>query len=175
MPLLKEIIQRNLNCRFHCPNGLHLREVNDTIARLLFKAGFVTLRFGFETALPRAQEDTGGKAFNEDLQAAVRSLKRAGYPSPDIGVYLLCGLPGQDAAEIRESIRFVHRCGARPILAEYSPIPGTALWESSLRASPYPLLEEPLFHNNTLLPCRSDTLTLEAYRDLKKLAGSLEP
>jgi pyruvate-formate lyase-activating enzyme len=174
IPLMKEIIKRNLNCRFHCPNGLHLREVNDTIARLLFQAGFVTLRFGFESAQSHAQMATGGKAFNEDLQAAVRSLKKAGYSGRDIGVYLLCGLPGQEAADIRESIQFVHRCGARPILAEYSPIPGTALWESSLRASPYPLLEEPLFHNNTLLPCRSDTLTFEEYRNLKKLAGNLE-
>jgi hypothetical protein len=30
-------------------------------------------------------------------------------------------------------------------------------------------LEEPLFHNNTLLPCRSESLTPEAYQELKRL------
>jgi len=170
IPLLEEIIKRDLKCRFHCPNGLHLREVNDTIARLLFKAGFVTLRFGFESANPDAQIETGGKVSNQELLAAVRSLKKAGYSNGDIGIYLLCGLPGQKASEIRESIRFVQTCGARPILAEFSPIPGTTLWESSLRTSIYPIGDDPLFHNNSLLPCRSEDLTHEDFKALKRLA-----
>jgi pyruvate-formate lyase-activating enzyme len=170
IPLLEEIIKRDLKCRFHCPNGLHLREVNDTIARLLFKAGFVTLRFGFESANSDAQIETGGKVSNEELLAAVRSLKKAGYPNRDIGIYLLCGLPGQKASEIRESIRFVQSCGARPILAEFSPIPGTALWEWSLRTSIYPIGDDPLFHNNSLLPCGSEDLTHEDFKALKRLA-----
>lgn len=169
IPLLEEIIQRKIKGRFHCPNGLHLREVNDAIARLLFKAGFVTLRFGFESAHSDVQIKTGGKVTNQELVDAVRSLKKAGYSTRDIGVYLLCGLPGQKVSEIRDSIRFVKACGARPILAEFSPIPGTALWGSSLDASLYPIGEEPLFHNNSLLPCRSDDLTYEDYRTLKKL------
>jgi hypothetical protein len=40
-----------------------------------------------------------------------------------------------------------------PYLAEYSPIPHTPLWEKAVSASPYDLVSEPLFHNNTLLPC----------------------
>lgn len=170
IPLLEEIIKRDLTCRFHCPNGLHLREVNDATARLLFKAGFVTLRFGFESANSNSQMETGGKVSNQELLDAVRSLKKAGYSSHDIGIYLLCGLPGQKAREIRESIRFVQVCGARPILAEFSPIPGTALWESSLHNCIYPIGDDPLFHNNSLLPCRSDDLTHEDYKALKRLA-----
>lgn len=170
LPLLREIIKRALPVRFHCPNGLHLREVSDDLARLLYRAGFVTIRFGFETSDAVSQKETGGKASNQDLKQAVRSLKKAGYADQDIGVYLLCGLPGQSAAEVRESICFVRRCGARPILAEFSPIPGTALWSSAVDGSSYPLTEEPLFHNNTLLPCSSGRLTPEHYRALKSLA-----
>ncbi len=169
-PLLREIVKRGLAVRFHCPNGLHLRDVNDDLARLLFRAGFVTIRFGFETSDAASQRERGGKASNQDLKEAVRSLKKAGYASRDIGVYLLCGLPGQSAAEVRESIRFVQRCGARPILAEFSPIPGTGLWPSAVDVSPYPIEEEPLFHNNTLLPCSSGHLSHEHYRALKSLA-----
>lgn len=170
VPLLEELIQRNLTVRFHCPNGLHLSEVDDRIARLLFKAGFVTLRFGFESSDSETQTRTGGKVSNRDFVRALQSLKKAGYAGRDIGIYLLCGLPGQKASEIRESIRFVKACGARPILAEFSPIPGTSLWESSLRNSVYPLGDEPLFHNNTLLPCRSGELSFEEYQALKKFA-----
>jgi hypothetical protein len=36
--------------------------------------------------------------------------------------------------------------------------------------SPHGIASEPLRHNNTLLPCRSDKLTCEMYRELKTLA-----
>ncbi len=124
LPLLREIIKRNLNCNFHCPNGLHAREITSEMALLMRKAGFVTLRFGFETSNPQRQAHSGGKVTGSELQSAAAILGKAGYERKDIGVYLLCGLPGQGEAEIRESIEFVKECGAKPILAEFSPIPG---------------------------------------------------
>ncbi|PKN04017.1 MAG: hypothetical protein CVU74_09050 [Deltaproteobacteria bacterium HGW-Deltaproteobacteria-9] len=168
IPLLKEIIRRTPNCQFHCPNGLHLREVTPELARLMFRAGFRTIRFGFETADVNRQRETGGKVANEHLERAAAYLREAGYAPEDIGIYLLCGLPGQTAIEVREAINHVKRCGARPVIAEYSPIPGTALWDASVIASPYPIAEEPLFQNNSLLPCRSSLLTFEMYQDLKR-------
>jgi radical SAM superfamily enzyme YgiQ (UPF0313 family) len=169
IPLLREIIRHRLPWQFHCPNGLHLREVNDEIAGLMFKAGFKTIRFGFETADIARQRETGGKATNSDLQRAVHSLTKAGYRQDEIGIYLLCGMPQQAAAEVRASILFVKSCGAKPILAEYSPIPGTVLWDAAVQASPFNIEEEPLYHNNSLLPCQGDAFTGEMYRSLKSL------
>ena len=169
IPLAKELGRRGLPCRFHCPNGLHLREVTEEIAGLMFRAGFQTIRFGFETSDSARQHNTGGKVKNRDLETAITCLKRAGYRGQDIGVYLLCGLPGQEAAEVRDSIDYVSAHGARPVIAEYSPIPGTALWNQAVAASPFPIKEEPLFHNNTLLPCRNDRLDYDMYRALKML------
>ncbi len=168
IPLLKEIIRRGLNCHFHCPNGLHLREMSPVLAKLMFKAGFRTIRFGFETANTKRQMDTGGKVTNEEIEQAVSYLREVGYEPEQIGIYLLCGLPGQTAVEVHEAINYVKRCNARPIIAEYSPIPGTALWNDSISSSLYPIAEEPLFHNNSLLPCRSNLLSYEMYQDLKR-------
>jgi radical SAM superfamily enzyme YgiQ (UPF0313 family) len=167
IPLFKEMIRRNLPISFHCPNGLHLRDMTPELGGLMFKAGFKTIRFGFETSDRLRQTSTGGKVDNQELIDAVAHLKRAGYHNDAIGVYLLCGLPGQSAEEVMESIRFVRSSGARPILAEYSPIPGTELWKEALDASPYPIAQEPLFQNNTLLPCQNDSLTYERYQSLK--------
>jgi hypothetical protein len=111
----------------------------------------------------------GGKVDNAAFEKAAAYLQEAGYGTNEIGVYLLCGLPGQRAQEIQESILYVRSRGARPILAEYSPIPGTLLWDEACRASSYPLAEEPLYHNNSLLPCASPTLTTETYHALKGL------
>ncbi len=169
IPMLKEIIKRRLSCQFHCPNGLHLSEITQTLSGLMYRSGFRTIRFGFESSNMLTQEYTGGKVNNEQLKTAVAYLKEAGYTSKELGVYLLCGLPGQEASEVKDSIRYVQSCGARPIISEYSPIPGTAMWESSVDVSPFDLEGEPLFHNNSLLPCRSDKLTFQMYQELKMM------
>lgn len=170
VPMFKEILRRGLTCNFHCPNGLHARTMTGELARLMFRAGVRTIRLGFETSDIARQIATGEKASCGDLRKAVIFLRRAGYAADDIGVYLLCGLPGQSRREIFESIQFVKSCGAKPVLAEFSPIPGTPIWEQAVQGSPYDITSEPLFHNNTLLPCRSSDLTYEMFRELKRHA-----
>jgi radical SAM superfamily enzyme YgiQ (UPF0313 family) len=124
---------------------------------------------GLETSVERLQQETGGKVNNQEFRDAVRSLRRAGYTGQEIGAYIMAGLPGQRTEEVEESIAFVQEVGARPILTEYSPIPGTPLFEKAVKMSPFDLQGEPLYHNNSLLPCRWNGLTLEDYRHLKGL------
>jgi len=169
IPMLKEIIRRRLECDFHCPNGLHLREISEELSNLMFKARFKTIRFGFETASIKRQFETGGKITNDETKEAITHLRNAGYKTKETGMYILCGLPGQAASEVRESINFIKSCGARPVITEFSPIPGTPIWDEAVKASPYNISEEPLFHNNTLLPCQGEQLTYEMYLELKKL------
>jgi len=167
VPMLEEIIRRDLGCTFHCPNGMHLREINFRVAPLLFKAGFRTIRFGFETASAARQATTGGKVTTDELREAIAYLREAGYGRQDIGIYLLCGLPGQETREVEEGIDLVRRAGAKPILAEYSPIPGTALWDEALRHARYDIGNEPLFHNNSLLPCLNPDISPADVQALK--------
>lgn len=173
IPLFKGIIKRNTGCNFHAPNGLRIKEITKEIAELLFQARFKTIRLGFETAEKDKQLQTGGKTNNKEFEQAVKNLKQAGYKSEDIGAYLLVGLPGQGVEEVRRSIRFVVDCGAHPFLAEYSPIPETGLWGDALKTSPFNLGEDPLFHNNSILPCRSDKLSWEDLYQLKNETKSI--
>ncbi|MRR15752.1 MAG: B12-binding domain-containing radical SAM protein [Deltaproteobacteria bacterium] len=173
IPLLLEIKKRGLSCRFHCPNGLHLREIDGHLSKLLYESGFKTIRFGFETADFQVQTETGGKVQNEELRQAAAHLKEAGYKAEDIGVYLLCGTPGQKERDVAKSIDFVLQCGARPILAEYSPIPGTKMWNDAISASLFDIQHEPLYHNNTLLCCRNDDFSYDVYSRIKARLKSL--
>lgn len=170
VPMLEEILRRGLSCRFHCPNGLHLREMSPRLAALMRRAGFRTIRFGFETTSAVRQKATGGKVTTGELRQAVAYLREAGYESREIGIYLLCGLPGQEIGEIEESIDLVRKAGARPLLAEYSPIPGTPLWEDALGQARYDIAAEPLYHNNTLLPCLRAGLSATDVQGLKNRA-----
>ena len=44
IPVLKEILKRGIRSSFHTPNGLHIREIDEEVAALLFKTGFKTIR-----------------------------------------------------------------------------------------------------------------------------------
>ena len=135
----------------HAPNALHVRLLTDELCALLRRAGLVTARLGLETADFGSRLDA--KLTEQEWARGVESLRRAGFPSGSLGAYILFGLPDQDPAEVERAVALARRHGITPHLAEYSPIPGTPLFERACRASPYPLAEEPLFQNNSLWPC----------------------
>jgi radical SAM superfamily enzyme YgiQ (UPF0313 family) len=169
LALLAEVRRRDLPLRFHTPNGVHISGLSAKVCRALFLAGFKTVRLGLETGDDERQRQLGAKVKPGAFSSAMANLTEAGFQPEQIGVYLLCGLPGQDPNEVTHSISTVRDHGARPYLAEYSPIPGTPLWSEALHSSPFDLANEPLYHNNSLLPCRSDEFGLEELRELKQL------
>ena len=166
--ILEELQRRGVEFRFHTPNGLHARLLTREVAGWLKRSGFRTLRLGVETAAeetPRLDR----KLSEGEWQEAVHCLREAGFSREDIGVYLLLGLPHQEDADVEASIRRVRALGATPVLALYSPIPGTALWPAAVAASRYPLETDPLYHNNSLFPCWP-AFSWERYSRLKTLA-----
>jgi radical SAM superfamily enzyme YgiQ (UPF0313 family) len=171
IPIMEEVMERGIHCNFHIPNAIHIREIDEEVAGLLFRSGFKTVRLGFESSIETTQIEMGGKANNQEFQRAAKNLKRAGYSKEEIGVYIMAGLPGQRAGEVEESIAFVRETGARPMLVEYSPIPHTPLFEKAKKMSTFDLENEPLFHNNSILPCQWDGFTLADYRRLKEGLG----
>lgn len=168
LPFLEELARRDLAFRFHTPNGLQTRLITRKVAGWLKKADFATLRLSAETAAPGAAR-LDRKLHAGDLEMALAYLKEAGFTRSQLGVYLLIGLPGQDEREVVESIVRVKELGGVPVLAQYSPIPGTALWARAVECSRYDLESDPLFHNNSLFPCGS-RFSWEAYTRLKHLA-----
>jgi hypothetical protein len=156
-PLLEEVARLELDLRFHTPNALHIKEITPGIASLMHQTGFRTIRLGLETSDFSLHRDLDNKVTEGDFERALSSLLKAGFAKNQIGAYVLMGLPGQSVDSVFESIDFVGRTGAMPYLSEYSPIPHTPMWEQALNHSRYDLTEEPLFHNNTLLPCWDDS------------------
>lgn len=167
--ILEELARRGRSFRFHTPNGLQARLLTPEVAGWLQRARFATLRLGVETtAVGEGRLDR--KLAEGELEAALAYLKEAGFRKEELGVYLLLGLPRQSEAEVATSIRRVRELGATPILAPYSPIPGTALWPQALASSRYDLQADPLYHNNSLFPCWPE-FSWETYTRLKRLAG----
>jgi radical SAM superfamily enzyme YgiQ (UPF0313 family) len=148
-PLFEALAAAGLPLMLHTPNGLHLREIDSETARLMRAAGLKSLYLSMESTDADLMRERGPKASPADLENALRQLEAAGYEKGSVSVYLITGLPGQAAAGVAESIRFVQGLGAVPRVAYFSPIPGTEEWASLVRAGVMDDAADPLLHNKT--------------------------
>jgi radical SAM superfamily enzyme YgiQ (UPF0313 family) len=148
--ILREIINKRTTVRFHCPNGLHARFINDEQAYLMNESGFTTLRLGFETVNDTRQKTTGGKVTGNILRLAIKNLMRYGFTKEQIGVYLMYGLPGQEFEEVKEGIEFLKGLDVRIHLTEFSPIPDTPCWEELQDKGIIENSIDPIVTNNTV-------------------------
>ena len=170
VPMLEGIINANLKVRFHTPNAVHIREISQQTAQLMFRAGFKTVRLGLETAAFNMRNELDVKVTAEEFEKAVTCLKKAGFKKELIGAYLLTGLPGQEMKSIEDSIKTVRQNQVTPILAHYSPIPHTALWSRAVSSSRYDLESDPVFTNNAIFPCQDEQFSWQTISHLKNLA-----
>ena len=171
VPMLEGIIKAGLKVRFHTPNAVHIREISKQTARLMFQAGFKTVRLGLETTAFNMRNELDVKVTAAEFEKAVTSLKEAGFKKELIGAYLLTGLPGQEMKSIEDSIKTVRQNQVTPILAHYSPIPHTALWSSAVSSSRYDLESDPVFTNNAIFPCQDERFSWQTISHLKNLVA----
>ncbi len=170
--LLEKLAGLDLDLRFHTPNAMHVKDITSEMAGLMYRTGFRTIRLGVEALDMAFHRELDHKIKEGDFERAVRNLRKAGYGRRQIGAYVLMGLPGQSTESVEETIALVGSAGASPYLSEYSPIPLTALWEKAMAASEYDLVQEPLFHNNTLLACWDEPMKRKAVM-LKRMASEV--
>ena len=176
LPILEAAAERFPGMRWHTPNGMHAAEIDLRVARALKKAGFETIRLGMESSSDSFHARTGSKVSFHKFVTAVQNLKEVGFTTDRIGAYLLVGLPGQSRQQIEDDVERCLEAGAYPKLAEYSPIPGTAMWAGALRASRYPIDREPLFHNCSLLSSAEPDVDWQFLRKLRtRIRESTEP
>jgi radical SAM superfamily enzyme YgiQ (UPF0313 family) len=140
------------------------------MARLMFRAGFDTVRLGLETTAFEHRQAMDRKVTENEFMCTVGHLRAAGFGAGQVGAYLLAGLPGQDATSVENSIRVVKQAGITPVIAHYTPIPHTPMWDDAVAASRYDLSADPIFSNNAIFPCQSETFSWDVLRRLKDLA-----
>jgi radical SAM superfamily enzyme YgiQ (UPF0313 family) len=171
IPILEGICRSGLDIRFHTPNALHIREINATTARLMYKAGFRTLRLGLETAEFAQRQALDTKVSETEFKRAVNCLLEAGFNKDQVGAYLLVGLPNQKISSVEQSIKTVSDSDITPVPAYYTPIPHTALWPKAVAASRYDIAADPIFTNNAIIPCSQEPFSWDMVNRLKELAG----
>jgi len=162
LPFLERILAEEIDVSLHTPNALNARFITPEVARLMVRAGFKTFFLGLESSAYTWQRKTGGKVYSEEFSDAVGALRDAGANS--ITAYIIIGHPDSQTQSVEESIRFASEQGARVMLSEFAPIPGTPDGDSCGR---YTQLDEPLNHNKTAFTLRA--LGTEGVNRLKSL------
>lgn len=152
---------------FFLPNAVHGRLLDKELASLMYRAGFKEVRIGFESADDEFHKRHDGKLYMEEFKKAVDCLIAAGFSPSSVRVYVLAGLPAQRRESLERSLSYLEDFPVTVSVAEYSPVPGTFLWEDSVRLSSFPL-EEPLFHNNSLFPMQWQGFTADDLAAIKK-------
>jgi radical SAM superfamily enzyme YgiQ (UPF0313 family) len=165
-----EVQRRRIRVRFHTPNSLFASMITQPVAETMRSVGVETVRVSLESASDERLRSLDRRVRPHHFVTAMRHLHAAGYAPGQLGVYILCGLPGQSLDEVRQAIDLVIDEGATPRLAEYSPIPGTREWEKAVRATELPIAEEPLLQNNSIFAWASGAVSPEALSDLRRYA-----
>jgi radical SAM superfamily enzyme YgiQ (UPF0313 family) len=165
--ILRDVIQSNLRVRFHCPNGIHARFIDDEIAHLMKESGFTTIRLSLETVNDERNAVTGGKVTAETLRSAVKMLKSKGFKKREIGVYLMYGLPGQGLGEVKDGIKFLKDLDVRINLTEFSPIPMTQCWEELVEKNVINDDVDPILTNNSVFSYLFSGYDLSELEELK--------
>lgn len=169
VPLLEQVIDSGIKVRFHTPNAVHIREINQETAGLMFKSGFKTVRLGLETAAFEKRNSLDRKVTESEFKLAAACLLDAGFEKKQIGAYLLTGLPGQTFEAVEESVKIVKRNNITPVPAHYTPIPHTSMWRKAVECSRYDIEADPVFTNNAIFPCWNPGFSWEIITKLKDL------
>lgn len=153
----------------HTPNGLHVREITPELSVLMKAAGVKTVRLSLETSSGGRQADFSDKVTCDEFRSAAESLISAGFDKNDLGAYIMVGLPGQDLAEVYESIRVAWDSGVPVKPALFSPVPGTDEFLRAVDTGLISLDSDPLLHNNTLRTIDYFNRGMEGYKDFKDI------
>ena len=148
--ILKKVIESMSAVRFHCPNGLHARFIDEELAYLMRKSGFKTLRLSLQTANDARSKHTSGKVTKDIFKSAVKQLQKYGFSKKHIGAYLMYGLPGQELEEVIDGVKFLKQLGVKIHLTEFSPIPATQCWKELQHLGTVSDTTDPLLTNNTV-------------------------
>jgi len=170
-PILRALAEKKLKIRFHTPNGLHARFIDQELAELMYMCNFKTIRLSLESASDFLKEKSNGKVNNAQLEKGVDLLLGAGFSKKEVGIYTMVGFPGQRAADIEQDIDYVHSLGAQVFLSSYSLVNQSREWEALNRTGRINAQTDPLRFSHTAFPLLYGGFNAETMRILRKKAA----
>ncbi|MGE0825365.1 MAG: radical SAM protein [Candidatus Binatia bacterium] len=172
-PILRELLASRQPLRFHTPNGLHARYIDEELAELMYQSGFCTVRLSLESVAKERRRDIHNKITPGEMTRAVHHLVRAGFTPRQLETYIIMGLPQQPLDEVIDTILYANSLGVRIRLSSFSPIPGTLDYERALTSGALPATADPLLTNNTIVPLVRTTAGYAQFHTVSQFVRTL--
>ncbi|MFC1646381.1 B12-binding domain-containing radical SAM protein [Candidatus Omnitrophota bacterium] len=129
--ICEEIIKRNLNIVWTCPNGVRIDAIDDDVLQVMKKSGCYLLAFGLESG---SQEILNKMNKHLDKSIVYDVLKKVQNCGIETWGAFIIGLPGENKKTVNETLNFAKKLPLdRAQFCKFMPIPGTELFEPWLK------------------------------------------
>jgi len=126
MKVCQEIIRRNLDIVWACPNGVRIDTLDEQLLRIMKKSGCYLLAFGIETG---SQEIADNMNKHLDLSKVPEKLKMVRDAGIETWGFFIIGLPGDNVKTISKTIDFaVSNAFRRAQFCIFTPLPGSEIF-----------------------------------------------
>lgn len=141
--ICKLLIGSGLNLNWTCPNGIRADQMDDELARLMFRAGCQKVYVGVESGDPEVFNRIKKGENLESVKKGINILQKTGI---HVDGYFIIGLPGDCLESTKRSLKFIkeNKIGAHfNFLMAY---PGTELYQWVLKEGRFLEPREGSFH-----------------------------
>lgn len=122
------LIEKNINIKWACPNGIRADEVDQEIIQLMKDSGCYYFAYGIESANPQILKNIKKRESIETIERAIERADKVGIACQ--GFFIL-GLPGETADTIEGNIDFAVRSKlSRAQFMILDVLPGSELWDT---------------------------------------------
>jgi anaerobic magnesium-protoporphyrin IX monomethyl ester cyclase len=121
------LLRGNLRISWSCPNGIRLEHIDETLAKLMERAGCYSLAVGIESGSQRILDAMSKGTTVEHLEEKLRLISRA--TRIRLTGFFLMGVPGETREDIEATVRLALRLPLHKALFAFAlPHPGSRLY-----------------------------------------------
>ncbi len=119
-------IDKNLNMKWTCPNGIRADRLDDELCVLMKKAGCYAVSIGVESGDPEVFLKIKKGERLEDVEKGIKCAQKAGLK---VHGFFILGLMGSTYETDKKSMEFAKKMGISASWGILVPYPGTEVWE----------------------------------------------
>jgi len=120
------LIDKKLNLKWYCPNGVRADKIDLELARLMYQSGCYSVMVGIESGHPEVLKNVNKGTTLEVIAKGVRIFQEVGIK---VGGFFIIGLPGSTFKRELKSIEFAQSLKLdSSFWSMLVPYPGTKLW-----------------------------------------------
>lgn len=129
LPMFRMIEKEGYPFRFNFSNGLGVRFIKEDVADAMKRVRTGKICLSVENISDDFHRNVDKKTTFTETERALDLLAKKGFASEDIFVYILAGLPNESKDDIIRTIEYLRDRRVRIVLNEFSPVPGTPIYE----------------------------------------------